>query len=302
MYKVRWILLLVAGTTLEAGQGGWSAKSLPEVVLRDQKRILTSPGRIGRAELKWLLPLAGAIGYLIATDERNMRERVRVNALARERSSMVSNASAGALAAIPLYLYWRGWRYGGDEARESGLLSGRAAIGSLIIAEAAGLVTRRAASPSGHAAAAWAVAAVAADRYPGWLTKVGVYGLASAVSLSRVTAREHSPSEVLAGSVLGWLVGRYLARQQPGSRPAAFSPAGGEIAGERTGSPYIPMDSWVYPALDRLAALGLIPTQIAGLRPWTRAECRRQMVEAQDGLERRGRPSPARWAPRRSVC
>jgi hypothetical protein len=41
------------------------------------------------------------------------------------------------------------------------------------------------------------------------------------------------------------------------------------------------MDSWVYPALDRLAALGFVPSQSAGLRPWSRRECRRQVLEAE---------------------
>ena len=40
------------------------------------------------------------------------------------------------------------------------------------------------------------------------------------------------------------------------------------------------MDSWVYPALDRLAALGFVPSQNASLRPWTRQECLRQINEA----------------------
>jgi hypothetical protein len=44
---------------------------------------------------------------------------------------------------------------------------------------------------------------------------------------------------------------------------------------------YIPLDSWVYPALDRLAALGYVSTQTAGLRPWTREECLRQLREAE---------------------
>jgi hypothetical protein len=50
------------------------------------------------------------------------------------------------------------------------------------------------------------------------------------------------------------------------------------------GTSSVPMDSWVYEALDRLAALGLIPSQISGMRPWTRAECRRQVVEADEKL------------------
>ena len=36
------------------------------------------------------------------------------------------------------------------------------------------------------------------------------------------------------------------------------------------GSTYIPMDSWIYPALDRLHALGYLDTAFLGLRPWTR--------------------------------
>jgi hypothetical protein len=36
------------------------------------------------------------------------------------------------------------------------------------------------------------------------------------------------------------------------------------------GSIYVPMDNWIYPALDRLYALGQIDTAYLGMRPWTR--------------------------------
>ena len=49
---------------------------------------------------------------------------------------------------------------------------------------------------------------------------------------------------------------------------------------DRLGSPFVPLDSWVYPALKRLGALGYIQTQFTGLEPWTRAECQRQIAEA----------------------
>ncbi|MGZ4875856.1 MAG: capsule assembly Wzi family protein, partial [Candidatus Angelobacter sp.] len=45
------------------------------------------------------------------------------------------------------------------------------------------------------------------------------------------------------------------------------------------GSPYVPIDSWVYPAFDRLAAMGVLNSGIAGLRPWTRKECSRLVEE-----------------------
>ena len=44
------------------------------------------------------------------------------------------------------------------------------------------------------------------------------------------------------------------------------------------------MDSWIYPALERLGALGLIPSQSVAIRPWTRGECRRQVREAESTL------------------
>src|SRR5580704_17808371 len=37
------------------------------------------------------------------------------------------------------------------------------------------------------------------------------------------------------------------------------------------GSTYVPIDSWIYPALDRLQALGYINYAYTGLRPWTRS-------------------------------
>ena len=48
------------------------------------------------------------------------------------------------------------------------------------------------------------------------------------------------------------------------------------------GSTYVPLDSWVYPTIDRLAALGYVQTSFAGQRPWTRMECARLVSEAEE--------------------
>jgi hypothetical protein len=45
-------------------------------------------------------------------------------------------------------------------------------------------------------------------------------------------------------------------------------------------STYVPMESWVYPAFDRLAAEGYVPSAIVGLRPWTRLGCAHLVKEA----------------------
>jgi len=48
------------------------------------------------------------------------------------------------------------------------------------------------------------------------------------------------------------------------------------------GSPYVPLDSWVYPAIERLMGLGLIDSGFLAHRPWTRWECARLITEADD--------------------
>ena len=53
---------------------------------------------------------------------------------------------------------------------------------------------------------------------------------------------------------------------------------------KQVASPSVPLDSWVYAAFDRLAALGYAPSAYANLRPWTRAECARILTAASKDL------------------
>ena len=46
------------------------------------------------------------------------------------------------------------------------------------------------------------------------------------------------------------------------------------------GSVYVSLDSWVYPALNHLAAIGYIPDHVSNIGPLTRRECRRQVEQA----------------------
>jgi hypothetical protein len=48
------------------------------------------------------------------------------------------------------------------------------------------------------------------------------------------------------------------------------------------GSAYVPLDSWIYPALDRLAALGYAERGFEGMRPWTRIDCARMVDQAKE--------------------
>jgi hypothetical protein len=51
------------------------------------------------------------------------------------------------------------------------------------------------------------------------------------------------------------------------------------------GSSYVELDSWVYPAIERLAALGYISNEFLGMRPWTRIECAHLILEAGDAID-----------------
>ncbi len=291
-------------------------------VLLDQKSILTSPKHMKKTDLAWELPLAGATAFLLVTDQRNVTERLHTNAAAESQSSNISNLGLGSLALIPVAVYWWGWRHRDYYDMDSSVLTVRAVTDSLILAEGIQLIARRerpnpqdesgvffqagvsSSFPSLHATTAWSIAAVLAQRYPNWLAQVSLYGLASAVSISRVPAGAHFPSDVVVGSALGFLVGKYVAKTAgqnrsywlephetktslaaPPVQKAAVTPAAEAQSSESGGSASVPMDSWVYDALDRLAAFGLIPSQISGLRPWTRSECRRQVREAEAMLK-----------------
>ncbi len=276
----------------------------------DESRILAAPFHIRKHDLPWVLPLSAGIAFLAISDTGNLSERIHTNAASRSAAANLSDAALLPLAAIPAGLYWWGWRHDDDYSRNSVFLSARAGVDALVATEIIGAVARRerplidngagrlekssfwdSSFPSHHAAIAWSLASVIADRYPGWLTQLGVYGAASAVSLSRIGAEQHFPSDVLAGSALGFLVGKYVAHRDHTRdwRDMAFTqsdPGPTQQTGPPVqGSMYVPMDSWVYPVLDRLAALGLIPSQISGLRPWTRSECRRQVEEAREAFE-----------------
>ena len=51
------------------------------------------------------------------------------------------------------------------------------------------------------------------------------------------------------------------------------------------GSPFIQVDSWVYPAMLRLYSLGFVDTVYLGIRPWTRASVDHMLEEAGARIE-----------------
>jgi len=62
--------------------------------------------------------------------------------------------------------------------------------------------------PSGHATQAFAVASVIAADYPEWWVQVVSYGAAGVVGLARIEQNAHFASDVVAGAIIGTVVGR----------------------------------------------------------------------------------------------
>jgi ABC-type cobalt transport system substrate-binding protein len=67
--------------------------------------------------------------------------------------------------------------------------------------------------------------------------------------------------------------------------PPEYRPAYPVEYRDGQGSTYIPMDSWIYPALDRLHGLGYLDTAFLGLRPWTRLSVLHMLDLSENAVE-----------------
>ena len=276
-------------------------------IAEDQKAIWTSPARLRAEDAIWLVPLAGLTAGFIATDTE-VSKHLSNSKSEIKYSNDFSNYGVGSLAAVGGGLYLWGHFTHDDHKRETGLLAGEAAIDALAVTYATKYTFGRErpleddyrgrfwqggdSFPSEHSSAAWSIASVIAHEYPGPLTTFLAYGAASAISASRVTAKQHFASDALIGDAIGWFVGEEVYRRHHDpelgggewTKPAEALLGDHPYEPKNMGSPYVPLDSWIYPALDRLEALGYVPEGFLGQRPWTRMECSRLISDASDKI------------------
>jgi len=194
----------------------------------DQKEMWTSPLHIRSAEdaIPWILVGAGTAA-LVASDHwtaRQLPNTVDQVSISHD----VSQVGAGyTVVPIAAGFYIGGAFAHNEKARETGILGAEALIDATIVAEVFKLATQRqrpldgdgngkffqggSSFPSGHAAVSWALASVVAHEYnENVFYPIAAYGLASLVSLSRLSGQNHFPSDVFVGSALGWFTGRYV--------------------------------------------------------------------------------------------
>ncbi|MGA2809776.1 MAG: capsule assembly Wzi family protein [Candidatus Acidiferrum sp.] len=275
----------------------------------DQKDIWTSPARLQLSDAEWLVPAFGVTAGALFTDKSLSRSLPNGPGAIRLQNE-VRTGGVTALAAASGGLFLWSLRTRDPHERETGLLASEAMVDSLVAAEGLKFLAARERPdqgtgdgrffqggnswPSSHAAAAWAAAGILAHEYPGPMTKLLAYGLAATVSFASVGSKQHFASDALVGSGIGWLISGsvYRKRHDAGLGGSYWDPLGSlfhdqEFAATRyPGSAYVPLDSWIYPAFDRLAALGYVDGAFQGTKPWTREECARLLLDADQSLEK----------------
>jgi membrane-associated phospholipid phosphatase len=296
-------------TTLPASTPASTARRRPGIfadLLGDQKDLWSSPTKLRFSDSVWLVPAAGITTGLFLTDAQYSRH-LPSDAQTTSHYNTLSAAGVAGLAGGAGAMWLLSYHNHNQHWRETGLLAARAAVNSLVMTETLKYSLGRSrpyegngngaffqggtSFPSEHTAAAWSIASVVAHEYPGPMTKLLAYGAAALVSYSRVRARDHFPSDVFVGALVGELAAHqaYSRYHDPelGGDPW---PGWGEHArslyrdpvAANLGSPYVPLDSWVYPALERLMAMRFIDSGFLGLRPWTRRECARLVADADE--------------------
>jgi hypothetical protein len=196
-------------------------------ILKDQGAIWSSPIHLRKADAQWAIPLGLSTAALIATDNRTAGEIGEFHdqiQLSHNISYLGSSYGTGAIAAA---FYVIGRTKGNYRARETGILGAEAVIDSGLVYNAVKVVVERrrplsvvrpgdffergTSFPSGHSAAAWSLATVVANEYHDRrAVQITAYALATAVSISRFTGRNHFLSDVLIGSAIGYGIGHYV--------------------------------------------------------------------------------------------
>ena len=205
-----------------------SFKGFVDRFMQDQKSIWTSPAHIRAKDAKWLLPLTAAT-FLAFKKDQQISNRLATYPSLQKNSLRFSEiggplptfGAAGALLALGKF-------NGNDRMTETGF-RGLQAVGyaNVVMHVIKPLTDRKRPAdggnggfwtggesfPSGHAMQTWALATVIANEYHDKpLIKFGMYGLASAVSFSRMSGQRHYASDVLIGSAIGYLIGKFVMR------------------------------------------------------------------------------------------
>ena len=210
---------------------------LPANILQDQVTIFSFPRKLARGEHWWpTIGIAGVTAGFMASDPYSSPSFRTSNDFHGFNNAMGSINTAAFIAAVPAAMYAVGFVRNDSYAKNTALLAGEAVADGFILSLPFKAITARRVPSSYfgngpyadsffagthnpiksggfysvHAMAATAVATVIARRYRNhkWVPFVA-YGLAGAISFSRVTRNDHFPADVFFGAAMGYVIARY---------------------------------------------------------------------------------------------
>jgi hypothetical protein len=220
----------------------------------DEKAIFTSPLRLQPKDGYWLAPLGAATGLAIAYDA-DASEAVGVNPGRTNTANKIADfGSFIATGAEGAGIYFIGLAKKDPKLAETGRLADEAIIDSGTVTLVTKLASNRqrprqgngqgdfwpygtqhwewdSSFPSDHATASMALARVIAGEYPHWYVMVPAYGFAETISMSRIFANQHFPSDILVGQAVGFITGSYVLHRRSLYRPGAKKTLASRIIG-----------------------------------------------------------------------
>jgi membrane-associated phospholipid phosphatase len=209
-------------------------------LVQDQKQIWLFPACLAHGH--HLVPVLVSVGIaagLVAMDEHNAKYFRNTQTFAGFNKVFSGSNSSLGMELFPAAIYAIGLARTDTYAQHTVLLAGEAVLDSELLTSVIKDVDRRfrpasippggdfshswfqetrgsylggiGSFPSGHAIAAFSLAAVFAERYPNprwhvWLA----YGLAGLVGFSRLSLQSHFSSDVFAGAALGFAVAHFV--------------------------------------------------------------------------------------------
>lgn len=211
-------------------------------VAQDEAGIITSPLRVTAKDFLWIAPFGVATGLLLEHDAQIMRD-LGINPSREDKFKKFSDYTTYGASAAPVVGYLVSIVKKDDYLQESSILAGEATLDAIILNQPLKYAIDRQrpyqgngngdfwphgtstwpdgqSMPSNHCMIMWSFARVIAGQYNTPATKITVYSLATAVTVSRVLARQHFPSDVVVGSTFGYLIGDYVFRHR--SRQASL--------------------------------------------------------------------------------
>lgn len=213
-----------------------STKDFANFIISDAGHVLSSPERWGRKEWSQLYLCTAGVGALMVLDKPiyDVIQKNRSNSL-DSFADFVEEFGSYPSFGIMGGFYAAGVMYNDSKAKAVAVDAfATSIVAAGVITTSLKVITGRSrpnagdgthhfqpfggdrSFPSGHTAQAFSLASVIAEHYNEQWVDLTSYGIATMVGLARIEQEAHFPSDVLAGAIIGTVVGKSIVRFNKG--------------------------------------------------------------------------------------